>query len=36
MTKHVSKACKVDPGGRVTLPVKFAFKPQLTLNRLLG
>ena len=24
MTKHVSKAGKVDPGNRVTLPVKFA------------
>ena len=27
MTKHVSKAGKVDPGHRVTLPVKFAWKP---------
>ena len=27
MTKHVSKAGKVDPGDRVTLPVKFACKP---------
>ena len=34
--KHVSKAGKVDPGGRVTLPVKFACKPELTLTRLLG
>ena len=26
MTKHVSKAGKVDPGDRVTLPVKIACK----------
>ena len=32
MTKHVSKAGKVDPGDRVTLPVKFACKPELTLT----
>ena len=37
MTKHVSKAGKVDPGDRlITLPVKFACKPELTLTRLLG
>ena len=36
MTKHVSKAGKVDPGDRVTLPVKFACKPELTLTLLLG
>ena len=36
MTKHVSKAAKVDPDDRVTLPVKFACKPELTLTRLLG
>ena len=36
MTKHVSKAGKVDPGDRVTLPVKFACKPELTLSHLLG
>ena len=36
MTKHVSKACKVDQGDRVTLPVKFACKPELTLTRFLG
>ena len=30
MTKHVSKAGKVGPGDRVTLPVKFACKPELT------
>ena len=36
MTKHVSKAGEVDPGDRVTLPVKLACKPELTLNRLLG
>ena len=34
--KQVSKAGKVDPGDRVTLPVKFACKPELTLTRLLG
>ena len=36
MTKHVSKAGKVDPGDRVTLPVKFSCKQELTLTRLLG
>ena len=36
MTKDVSKAGKVDPGDRITLPVKFASKPELTLTRLLG
>ena len=36
MTKHVSKAGKVDPGDRLTLPVKFARKPELALTRLLG
>ena len=36
MTKHVSKAGKVDPCDRVTLLVKFAFKQELTLTRLLG
>ena len=30
------KAGKVDPGDRVTLPVKFGCKPGLTLTRLLG
>ena len=35
-TKHVSKAGKVDPGDSVTIPVKFACKPELTLTRLLG
>ena len=35
MTKHVSKAGKVDPGDRLTLPVKFACKPELTLTHLL-
>ena len=35
MTKHVIKAGKVDPGVRVTLPVKFACKPELTLTGLL-
>ena len=35
MTKHVSKAGKVGPGDMVTLPVKFARKPELTLTRLL-
>ena len=27
---------KVDPGDRVTLPVKFAYKPELSLAHLLG
>ena len=36
MTKQVNKAGKVDPGDRVTQPVKFACKPELTLTRLLG
>ena len=31
MTKQVSKAGKVGPGDRVTLPVKFACKPELSL-----
>ena len=35
MTKHVSKPGKVDPGDRVTLSVKFAGKPEVTLTRLL-
>ena len=33
MRKHVSKAGKVDSGDRVTLPLKFACKPELTLTR---
>ena len=36
MIKRVSKAGKVDPGNRVTLPVKFACKPDLPLTHLLG
>ena len=36
MTKQVSKAGKVDQGDRVTLPMKFACKPELTLTCLLG
>ena len=36
MTKNVSKAVKVDPDDRVTLPVKIAGKPELTLTRLRG
>ena len=36
MTKHVSKAGKVDLGERVALPVKFACKREVTLTRLLG
>ena len=37
MTKQVSKAGKVDSGDRVTLPVKFACKPERpSLTRLLG
>ena len=35
MTKQVSKAGKVEAGDRVTLPMKFACKPELTLTRLL-
>ena len=36
MTKYFSKAGEVDPSDRVTLPVKFACKPELALTRLLG
>ena len=36
MKKHVSKAGKVDPGDRVTLPVKFTCKPELTLTCLVA
>ena len=36
MTKHVSKADKVDPGDRVALPVKFVCKQKVTLTHLLG
>ena len=36
MTKHVSKAGKVDPGDRVTLLEKFACNPELTFTCLLG
>ena len=32
MTKHFCKAGKVDPGDRVTLPVTFASKQELTLK----
>ena len=35
ITKHVSKSGKVDQCDRVTLPVKIACKPELTLTRLL-
>ena len=35
MTKHLSKAGKVDLGDRVTVHVKFACKPELTLTHLL-
>ena len=35
MTKQVSKAGKVHRGDRITLPVKFACKQELTLTRLL-
>ena len=35
VTKHISKAGKVDAGDRVTLPVEFAYKPELMLMRLL-
>ena len=36
MAKHISKAGKIAPRDRVTLPVKFAYKPEITLTRLLG
>ena len=36
MMKYISKAGKIDLGYIVTLPVKFACKPELTLTRLLG
>ena len=37
MSKVISVGgVKVDPGDRVTLPVKFACKQELTLTRLLG
>ena len=36
MTKHVSKAGKVDPGDRVTHLVTFSCKAELTLTLLLG
>ena len=36
MTKHISKASKVDPGDKGALAAKFACKPELTLTRLLG
>ena len=36
VTKNVSKAGKGDPVEKVTLPVKFACKPVLSLTRLLG
>ena len=36
MTKHVSKAGKVDPGDMVTLPVKITCESELTLTRLQG
>ena len=32
MTKHISKAGKVEPGDRVALPVKFACKQEVTLT----
>ena len=32
----VSKAGKIDSGDKITRPVKFACKPELTLTRLLG
>ena len=35
MTKHVNKGGKVDLGDRLTLPVKFACKPEVTLTHLL-
>ena len=30
VTKHIRKAGKVEPGDRITLPVKVACKPELT------
>ena len=36
MTKHVSKAGKVDPGDMVTLPVKITCESELTLTRWQG
>ena len=36
LTKHIIKAGKVNPGDRVTLPVKFACNPEITLTRLVG
>ena len=36
LTKDVSKAGKVNPGDRVTLPVKFACNPEVTITRLVG
>ena len=35
MTHHFSEAGKVNPGDRVSQPVKIACKPELTLTRLL-
>ena len=36
MTKRISKDGKVDLGDRVTLPLKFACKQELTSTRLPG
>ena len=36
LAKHISKPGKVNPGDRVTLPVKFACNPEITLTQLVG
>ena len=36
LAKHVSQACKIDPGERENLPVKFSRKQEQSLNGLLG
>lgn len=36
LAKHVSQACKIDPGERENLPVEFSRKQEQSLNGLLG
>ena len=36
MVKHISKAGRVDPGYRATLPVKLVCKLEVTLTHLRG
>lgn len=36
LAKHVSQACKIDPGERENLPVRFSRKQEQSLNGLLG